>query len=248
VLIIGGGLAGLAAAQKLAPQEFAVTILEARDRLGGRASSFTDATTGQLIDVCQHVSMGCCTAFAQFCREIGISQHLRRQPALTFLTPDGRTSRFRADPCPAPFHLARSFLRAHFLTLKDKAAIARALAELRKQPPDDGPPFLDWLNAQRQSPAAVDRFWNLVLTSALNESVDRLGFRYARKVFVDAFLGDRHGFELDLPTVPLGRLYGAELLAWLKQHDVQLRLSTASVRCGSRQETWQAWSCAPARR
>ena len=49
VLIIGGGLAGLAAAQALAPRGFRVTLLEARNRLGGRARSFSDGPTGQLI-------------------------------------------------------------------------------------------------------------------------------------------------------------------------------------------------------
>jgi len=57
VIIIGGGLAGLAAATALAPRGYRVTVLESRNRLGGRAGSFTDAATGQLIDACQHVSM-----------------------------------------------------------------------------------------------------------------------------------------------------------------------------------------------
>ena len=76
VLILGGGLAGLAAGVALASRGCRITLLEARNRLGGRASSFTDAASGQLIDTCQHVSMGCCTNFAHFC-ESG----RRRQPA-----------------------------------------------------------------------------------------------------------------------------------------------------------------------
>ena len=75
----------------------------------------------------------------------------------------------------------------------------------------------------------VDRFWGLVLTSALNETPDRVGYRYARKVFVDGFLTDRRGFEVELPTVPLGRLYGPELSSWLDGHDVRV-VTGAGVR------------------
>src|SRR5690242_2111759 len=94
VLIVGGGLAGLAAATALAPRGCQVTLLEARNRLGGRAGSFQDATSGQLVDACQHVSMGCCTNFAHFCQTVGIAHLLALQPNLYFMTPDRRVSRF----------------------------------------------------------------------------------------------------------------------------------------------------------
>src|ERR671934_2516167 len=106
VLIIGGGLAGLAAAAALAPRGFAVTLIESRNRLGGRASSFHDAASGQLVDACQHVSMGCCTNFAHFCRTVGIAHLLAPQRTLYFMTPDRRVSRFAAGRLPAPLHLA----------------------------------------------------------------------------------------------------------------------------------------------
>src|SRR6266516_3675604 len=96
VIVIGGGLAGLAAAAALAPRGFAVTLLESRGRLGGRASSFTDAATGQLLDTCQHVSMGCCTNLAHLCRTLGIAHFLQPQRCLFFMTPDRRVSRFQS--------------------------------------------------------------------------------------------------------------------------------------------------------
>ena len=73
VLIVGGGLAGLAAAVALAPRGYRVAVLESRPRLGGRASSFSDPATGQLVDACQHVSMGCCTNFTHWCKTVGIA-------------------------------------------------------------------------------------------------------------------------------------------------------------------------------
>lgn len=231
VLVIGGGLAGLAAATALAPRGFRVTVLESRDRLGGRAGSFLDTARGQLLDNCQHVSMGCCTNFAHFCRTVGIAHHLRPQKCLHFMTPDRRVSRFRADAWPAPFHLARSFAAAHYLRPDEKLRIAWGLVRLGLDAAnDDDPPFADWLRRHGQTAVTVERFWSVVLTSALNESPERVGMRYARKVFVDGFLRHPRGFEVELPAVPLGRLYGDELRQWLATHGVRLLLNAGVKR------------------
>jgi squalene-associated FAD-dependent desaturase len=225
VIVIGGGLAGLATASALAPRGFAVTILESRGRLGGRAGSFTDPATGQLIDTCQHVSMGCCTNLAHFCRTVGIDHLLRPQPALYFMTADGRVSRFAADRWTAPLHLARSFFQAHYLSAGDKVRIIWGLAALARSSAEDDSPFWEWLVGHRQTRSCVQRFWDVVLTSALNESPQRMGLRYARKVFLDGFLRHRRGFEVELPAVPLGRLYGEELTRWFEEHGVRCLLN-----------------------
>lgn len=229
VAVIGGGLAGLACAAALAPRGFRVTVLESRQRLGGRAGSFSDPTTGQVIDACQHVSMGCCTNFAHFCDTIGVGQLLAPQRRLHFVTPDGRRSVFQADPWPAPFHLGRALLGAHYLTPAEKLRIGWGLLALLREHPDADPPLRDWLLAHRQTARTINRFWGVVLVSALNETVDRLGLKYARKVFRDGFLRHRDGFVVHLPTVPLGRLYGDELRSWFAGHGVEVR-ENAAVR------------------
>ena len=102
VVIVGGGLAGLAAATALAPHGLKVTVLEARNRLGGRASSFQDVQSGETVDNCQHVSMGCCTALQQFCETVGIADRFRVEKELTFIGPDGKRAQLKSAPLPAP--------------------------------------------------------------------------------------------------------------------------------------------------
>ncbi|HMO35015.1 MAG TPA: FAD-dependent oxidoreductase, partial [Gemmatales bacterium] len=177
ILVVGGGLAGLAATTALASAGHRVTLLEARPRLGGRAGSFEDGTTGQLIDACQHVSMTCCTQFTHFCRTVGVEHHLVRQPILYFRTPDGRTSHWQASPIPAPLHYASSFLGAHFLSWIEKIKIGTALLRLWLLPPEEDEPFLEWLARNDQDERSLQRFWSVVLVSALNESLQRMGTR-----------------------------------------------------------------------
>src|SRR5271154_5808471 len=128
IVIVGGGLAGLATASSLVDRGLRITIVESRPRLGGRASSFSDPVTGELVDNCQHISMACCTNLTDFCRRVGIDSMLRRERELVFLGPDGRISKFRAGLGPAPFHLTGSFLAAKFLGWGDKLRVAFGLA------------------------------------------------------------------------------------------------------------------------
>lgn len=232
VAIVGGGLAGLAAAVGLAENGLPVTLLESRPRLGGRASSIVDRTTGETIDNCQHVTMGCCTNFAHFCRTTGLDRFVRTEPVLYFVGPDGRTHEFAANGWPAPLHLAKAFRNLGYLTFRDRLAIARGLRSLalKRRTATDSRSFAEWLRDHRQTPAAVEFFWHVVLVSALSESLDRIDVGHARKVFVDGFLANRQGWQVQIPTVPLDVLYGAELIEWLQRRGVTVRLQTGVER------------------
>src|ERR1051326_3156574 len=124
VAIVGGGLAGLAAAVALADRGLEITLYESRPRLGGRASSFVDPATGEHVDNCQHVSMSCCTNLTHFCNRVGTGALFSREPEIHFLSPEGRISHLRAGLLPAPFHLAGSFLATNYLTLRERIRVA----------------------------------------------------------------------------------------------------------------------------
>jgi squalene-associated FAD-dependent desaturase len=209
-----------------------MALLESRPRLGGRASSFVDRATGTRIDNCQHVSMGCCTNFRHFCETVGLGELLRSEPELYFVGPDGTANRFAAGPLPAPLHLLFAFRRLSYLSRADLRGIAKGLRALVRtgRGSNDSQPFDEWLRSQSQTPAAIERFWHVVLVSALSETLDRIDTGHARKVFVDGFLANRRGWQVQIPTVPLDELYGTRLVEWLARRGATVRVQAGVER------------------
>jgi zeta-carotene desaturase len=208
VAIAGGGLAGLSVGCALAEAGFRVTLFERRSYLGGRASSYQHPGTGEVVDNCQHVLLGCCTNLLDFYRRAGVEDKIRWYEKLTFLEPGGRASVIEPSALPAPLHTAPSFLRADCLNFRDKMAISRALAVLAPSAPaDGGESFLDWLKRHGQTTQAIERFWRTILVSALNEDLDRVSVPYAALVVRESFLKSAAAGRMGLPTVPLTELY-----------------------------------------
>ena len=118
----------------------------------------------------------------------------------------------RGDPLPAPLHLARSMLGYRGLGLGDRAAVGRAMTAIMRAGVEGraavaGQTFGDWLRARGQSESAIERFWEVIVVSALNAGVDRLGAGYAFQVFQDGFMAHRRAYVMGVPTVSLAALY-----------------------------------------
>jgi squalene-associated FAD-dependent desaturase len=209
VAVVGGGLAGLAASCALAEAGLRVTLFERRPYLGGRASSYQHPGTGEVVDNCQHVLFGCCTNLVEFYRHIGMESKIGWSDRMTFLEPGGRASVLAPSIWPPPFQTAPAFLRFPFLSLRDKLAIARALAALIPAAPfDNGQSFLAWLRRHQQTEIAIQRFWKPVLVSALSEDLDRMSLSYAAQV-VRETLKSKAARRMGIPTIPLSELYDA---------------------------------------
>jgi squalene-associated FAD-dependent desaturase len=231
--IIGGGLAGLAAGCALADAGFRVTLFERRPYVGGRASSYEHPGTGEVVDNCQHVLLGCCTNLVSFYEQLGVSGQIQWYDELNFIEPGGRASRIRPTFLPAPFHSMPSFFAASSLALADKLAIARALnSMMRMSNAKDDPSenFLQWLQRHRQTERAIERFWKVVLVSALNEDLDRTSVRYAAQVFRESFMKSAAAGRMGVPRVPLSDLYNSAA-DYIRRHggEVLLRCPVSAV-------------------
>jgi zeta-carotene desaturase len=208
-IVVGGGLAGIACAIRLAEAGMKVTLLEARRRLGGRATSFTDASSGETLDNCQHVALGCCTEFLAFCGRLDVLDLMEWSDTQWWVEAGGRTSTLRPGRLPAPAHYAGSFAAASFLSLTEKISIASALLRIVSRDPqeDAGRTFGEVLCEMEQPAGAIAKFWSPVIVSACNLDVDRVAATLAEKVFRDGFSGSRDAGQIALPSVPLVRLY-----------------------------------------
>ncbi len=232
VAIAGGGLAGLAAGCALAEAGFRVTLFERRPYLGGRASSYQHPGTGEIVDNCQHVLLGCCTNLLDFYGRAGVQDKIRWYEKLTFLEPGGRASVIGLSPLPAPLHTAPAFLRAACLSFRDKMAIGRAMAMLAPSTPADrGETFLDWLKRHGQTAPAIERFWKTILVSALNEDLDQVSVPYGAQVVRESFLKSAAAGRMGIPTVPLTDLYStAGNYIRARGGDIQFRASVESFQ------------------
>jgi zeta-carotene desaturase len=216
-IVVGGGVAGISAACALAEAGLRVKLVERRSYLGGRASSYRHPGVDEVIDNCQHVLFGCCTNLIGFYRRIGVAERIHWTNEMTMIEPGGERSALRPFgwgpfALPAPLHGLPSLLTAKALTRADKIALARAFRALMRPVPADSTETLgQWLARNGQTPGAINRFWRLVIASALNADVDEISLPYAAKVIRELFLNSAAAGSMGMSTVPLSELYsGAE--------------------------------------
>lgn len=216
VIIVGAGLAGLAAAVALSAQGTEVALLERKPYVGGRAYSYPHPALDEVIDS-QHVLLGCCTNLVDLCRLSGADKHIRWYDNITFLEPATASRPMRRSDLgpggvklPSPGHNTWSFLRAPMLSVADKAGIAVGLLEFfRGYPAKDDEPFSAWLKRTKQTEQAILHFWEPIIVGALNDSFERCSTRYAGQVFYESFLKSAEGGRLGIPAQPLSEFYAA---------------------------------------
>ena len=237
VAIVGGGLAGLAAGCALAEAGLRVTLFERRPYVGGRASSYEHPGTGEVVDNCQHVLLGCCTNLIKFYDRLGVSEKIRWFDELNFIEPGGRASRMAPSILPAPMHNVPAFLGAKMLSASDKIAISRAMAAMSHGLPEDSSEdFLSWLRRHKQTEQAIERFWKTVLVSALNEDLSRISVRYATQVFRESFMKSAAAGRMGLPSIPLSDLYG-KAIEYIRGRGGEVLLRSSVTAIGPKQDS-----------
>ncbi|MFM7052422.1 MAG: hydroxysqualene dehydroxylase HpnE [Planctomycetota bacterium] len=233
VAVVGGGVAGIAAAVRAAEAGWRVELIETRTRLGGRAGSFGDVRSGLELDNCQHVAMGCCTNLLDLYDRLGVLGEIDWHDTLHFARGGGAFDRLSIAPMlPAPIHYAPSFARMRLFGIAEKRAIARAFVAILRMGPKgrvrwEGRAFGAFLAATRQPARVVELFWDPVVVSACNLPSARCEAAHALKVFDEGMLAHRFAGAVGVARVPLGRLYDG-VAALIERSGGAMRLRTSA--------------------
>ena len=240
VIVVGGGVAGMSAACALAEAGLRVQLIERRSYLGGRASSYRHPGVDEVIDNCQHVLFGCCTNLIGFYRRIGAVDRIHWTRTMTMIEPGGRRSELGPSWLPAPLHGLPSLLRAKAFTREDKKALMRAFsAFMRPVAAESAETLGTWLRQNGQTQGAIDRFWRLVIASALNADVDEIALPYAAKVIRELFLNSAQAGAMGMSSVPLSELYaGAEQFLRARGGDVVFNFGVESAKWDEETSGW----------
>jgi len=235
-IVIGAGFAGLSAAVRMAAGGARVLVLEAKSRLGGRATAFVDRDSGEVVDNGQHVLLGCYVETFEFLRTIGAEGRVRVQPqlAVTMIDLRGRRSRLVCPALPSPLHLVAAVLEWDALSWRDRASILSMSAALRLarrairpgstlQVASPGETVENWLIRNGQTTRIREMLWNPLALAALNQPPDQAAAPPFARVVGEMFGGDARAAAIGLPTTPLHEMYADPAREYLVAHGGEVR-------------------------
>jgi hydroxysqualene dehydroxylase len=200
--VVGGGLAGLAAALELVDAGHDVTLYEARPTLGGKVQTLParEGDPDPPPDNGQHIALGCFAEYLRFLDRIGSGHHVERLPLdLTVIDERGRSSKIGYGLWP--------LLSYRHIPLRDRLKVALLLARLHRLRPETET-FGEFLRGHGQSQTAIDRFWDVFIRPALNLRTDEVDARAGVFTVLTALRSERDDSDLVLPTAPLREMHG----------------------------------------
>jgi len=170
VVVVGGGLAGLAAALELQSQGREAVILEAGPRLGGKAGTFRSPSghfpTGPTSFNGRH------PVFWRFLELIGLSDEAKRlspRSGARFIVRGGALRPLKPNPI--------SVLTTDALTFKDKWTLARDFFGSKKPAPVEEDESLDAFLERRFGRVLTDHFFAAVFSGIFAGDLKRLSAR-----------------------------------------------------------------------
>lgn len=214
--IIGAGLAGLAAALRLAPQGREIFIHEAAPQAGGRCRSYFDATLGMVIDNGNHLLLSGNHAARAFLREIGAEDRLVGPETADFAFIDlanGARWRLRPNDGPIPWWVLMPQRRVPDTRIRDYFA-PLALLRAAKGTPVGA--------AMTCKGALYERLWRPFFLAALNTEPGEAEASLAATLLRETLMKGGRACRPLVAQPGLSAAFIEPALAWLAARDVQI--------------------------
>jgi len=230
-IVIGGGIAGLTSAAYLTKQNIKVTLLESSPKLGGRAYSFSEQKSNDVVDNGQHILMGCYSDTINFLELIGAKDNFIYQKSLqiNFLTQSGKLVRLKSFTTLYPFNLLFALLNFNAITFRERISLLRFVIIL---------PFIshqklsdknirDWLKEEKQSDYTIRSLWKIIAVGALNTNIDKASAFMFREILIKIFFSGNFASTIILPKYGLSDVYVKNAKEFIESNGGKIKLSSS---------------------
>lgn len=211
VLIIGGGLSGLAAASYLSQNKFDVTLIESTHKLGGKTFSFLANQPKTEIDNGQHILLGCYSNTLNFLKLISAIDKvsIQRKFELHFLSQKLQISTLTSKNYFYPFNLLLALFSFDLFNLRDKYSLLKLLLKIKFINSDSliNLSVKDWLIQENQSKKANSLFWEIICVGALNTSTELASAKIFCDILKTIFWTNSEAYKIILPKNSLNETF-----------------------------------------
>lgn len=234
VAIIGGGLAGLACALALEGSGLRVCVFERSASLGGRAQSWTDAHTGDAIDLGPHIFLTEYSNMLALLDSLGTRDRVAWETKrLIRLREGSRTTDMQLHRLPPPLHLLPSFAKVRTLSWRDKRSnwpmlrLAMCADEqvVRELDEMTAAELLRKLGVTRRF---IDWFWATACITVMNVPLEQCSAGALLRVF--AQLIGRREYRIGFAASGLAELFAPAASECIANQDGNIFLNTAVRR------------------
>ena len=238
VVVIGAGMAGMAAATILASRGIQTTLIEAAAHLGGRARSVAIEHNSQVIqlDNGQHIALGAYSETLKLLVTIGVQEQdaFLRLP-LHLDMRNGRNTAFKLKTpswLPAPLDQLAGFLSCTGISWRERVTVMSLMLQLKKanyQLNDDVSLSL-FLQQNQQSSQVIALLWEPLCLAALNTPIKLASSKIFLNVLKDTF-ASKHNSDFLLPKLDLSQLFSQPIARYLlaNQGNVMLNQRVISI-------------------
>ncbi|MEJ2195620.1 MAG: FAD-dependent oxidoreductase, partial [Ignavibacteriaceae bacterium] len=228
-IVIGGGIAGLTSAAYLTNKGFSVTLLESTPKLGGRAYSFKDQISNDVIDNGQHILMGCYTNTLKFIKLIGAEDNFIFQKYLevNFLKSGSDPIKLKSFGVLYPLNILFGLLHFKAITFRDRVSIIRFMIKIpivsSKRLKNQN--VREWLESENQSEEVIKSLWQIIAVGALNTDIENASAVTFRDILIQIFFSGNFSSTIILPKYGLSQSYVNDAVKFIEKNNGILQLS-----------------------